>query len=73
MDIQGKVFIVTGGASGLGEGTARALASRGGPVVVADMQAAQGASFGLCGGQDGLANSSASACAGRASGAQASP
>ena len=25
MDIQGKVFIVTGGASGLGEGTARML------------------------------------------------
>ncbi|MEY4435695.1 MAG: hypothetical protein RL175_650, partial [Pseudomonadota bacterium] len=25
MDIKGKVFIVTGGASGLGEGTARAL------------------------------------------------
>ncbi len=42
MDIQGKVFIVTGGASGLGEGTARALASRGGKVVVADMQADKG-------------------------------
>ena len=26
MDISGKVFIVTGGASGLGEGTARMLA-----------------------------------------------
>ena len=38
MDIQGKVFIVTGGASGLGEGTARMLAARGGKVVVADMQ-----------------------------------
>ena len=30
MDIQGKVFIVTGGASGLGEGTARMLAASGG-------------------------------------------
>ena len=30
MDIQGKVFIVTGGASGLGEGTARMLAANGG-------------------------------------------
>ena len=27
MDIKGKVFIVTGGASGLGEGTARRLAA----------------------------------------------
>ena len=39
MDIQGKVFIVTGGASGLGEGTARMLAAQGGKVVIADMQA----------------------------------
>ena len=38
MDIQGKVFIVTGGASGLGEGTARHLAQLGGKVLVADMQ-----------------------------------
>ena len=42
MDIQGKVFIVTGGASGLGEGTARMLAAHGGKVVVADMQADKG-------------------------------
>jgi NAD(P)-dependent dehydrogenase (short-subunit alcohol dehydrogenase family) len=42
MDIQGKVFIVTGGASGLGEGTARMLAGAGGQVVVADMQADRG-------------------------------
>ncbi|MBL0420327.1 3-hydroxyacyl-CoA dehydrogenase [Ramlibacter sp. AW1] len=42
MDIQGKVFIVTGGASGLGEGTARMLASAGGKVVVADMQTEKG-------------------------------
>jgi NAD(P)-dependent dehydrogenase (short-subunit alcohol dehydrogenase family) len=38
MDIAGKVFIVTGGASGLGEGTARMLARAGGKVVVADLQ-----------------------------------
>jgi len=43
MEIAGKVFIVTGGASGLGEGTARMLAARGGKVVVADMQAEKGA------------------------------
>jgi len=42
MDIAGKVFIVTGGASGLGEGTARMLAAHGGKVVIADMQAEKG-------------------------------
>jgi len=42
MDIQGKVFIVTGGASGLGEGTARMLAREGGQVVLADLQAERG-------------------------------
>ena len=42
MDIAGKVFIVTGGASGLGEGTARMLAANGGTVVIADMQADKG-------------------------------
>ena len=38
MEIANKVFIVTGGASGLGEGTARMLAANGGTVVVADLQ-----------------------------------
>jgi NAD(P)-dependent dehydrogenase (short-subunit alcohol dehydrogenase family) len=42
MDIAGKVFIVTGGASGLGEGTARMLAAQGGRVVIADLQADKG-------------------------------
>jgi NAD(P)-dependent dehydrogenase (short-subunit alcohol dehydrogenase family) len=42
MEIKGKVFIVTGGASGLGEGTARMLAANGATVVVADMQAEKG-------------------------------
>ena len=42
MEIAGKVFIVTGGASGLGEGAARMLASHGGTVVIADMQAEKG-------------------------------
>jgi NAD(P)-dependent dehydrogenase (short-subunit alcohol dehydrogenase family) len=42
MDIAGKVFIVTGGASGLGEGTARMLAAQGGKVVIADMQVEKG-------------------------------
>ena len=47
MDIQGKVFIVTGGASGLGEGTARMLAAQGGTVVIADMQAEKGEAVAL--------------------------
>lgn len=42
MDIAGKVFIVTGGASGLGEGTARMLAEAGAHVVVADLQVERG-------------------------------
>ena len=42
MEIAGKVFIVTGGASGLGEGTARMLAAHGATVVVADMQQDKG-------------------------------
>ncbi|MEO6410317.1 MAG: 3-hydroxyacyl-CoA dehydrogenase [Burkholderiaceae bacterium] len=42
MDIAGKVFIVTGGASGLGEGTARMLAVYGATVVIADLQADKG-------------------------------
>ena len=42
MDIAGKVFIVTGGASGLGEGTARMLAANGATVVIADLQVDKG-------------------------------
>ena len=42
MQIQDRVFIVTGGASGLGEGTARMLAANGGKAVIADMNAERG-------------------------------
>jgi NAD(P)-dependent dehydrogenase (short-subunit alcohol dehydrogenase family) len=42
MDISGKSFIVTGGASGLGEGAARMLAEHGGKVVIADLQVERG-------------------------------
>ena len=42
MQIDGRVFLVTGGASGLGEGTARMLAANGATVVIADMQADKG-------------------------------
>ncbi|CDG84632.1 SDR family NAD(P)-dependent oxidoreductase [Janthinobacterium agaricidamnosum] len=38
MQIQDNVFIITGGASGLGAATARMLAAAGGKVVLADLQ-----------------------------------
>ena len=37
MEINKKSFIVTGGASGLGEATARMIVKRGGRVVLADI------------------------------------
>ena len=42
MQIENRAFIVTGGASGLGEGTARMLAAADGRVVVADLQTDKG-------------------------------
>ena len=42
MEIKNSTFIVTGGASGLGAATARILASAGGNVVVADLNADAG-------------------------------
>ncbi len=42
MEIAGKVFLVTGGASGLGEGTVRMFAANGAKVVIADLQADKG-------------------------------
>ncbi|MCC2596713.1 3-hydroxyacyl-CoA dehydrogenase [Pusillimonas sp. MFBS29] len=38
MEIKNKVFIVTGGASGLGAGTARMLVAEGAKVILADVQ-----------------------------------
>ncbi|KVZ85558.1 3-hydroxyacyl-CoA dehydrogenase [Burkholderia ubonensis] len=37
MEIRGNVFLITGGASGLGAGTARMLVQEGGKVVLADL------------------------------------
>jgi NAD(P)-dependent dehydrogenase (short-subunit alcohol dehydrogenase family) len=42
MQIKDNVFIVTGGASGLGGGTSRLLAANGARVVIADVQADKG-------------------------------
>ena len=42
MDLAASTFIVTGGASGLGEATARTLLAGGANVVVADLQAERG-------------------------------
>lgn len=42
MQIQGNVFIITGGASGLGAATARMIAANGGKVVLADLQVQAG-------------------------------
>ena len=45
MDINGKVAIVTGGASGLGEATVRAYVAKGGKVAIFDMNADRGAAI----------------------------
>src|SRR6185369_5894141 len=42
MQIKNSVFLITGGASGLGAATARMAAENGGKVVIADMQAEAG-------------------------------
>ncbi len=42
MEIKNSVFLVTGGASGLGEATVRMAVANGGKAVIADMQAEAG-------------------------------
>jgi NAD(P)-dependent dehydrogenase (short-subunit alcohol dehydrogenase family) len=42
MEIRDNVFVVTGGASGLGGATATMLARAGGRVIIADVQADKG-------------------------------
>lgn len=42
MKIENSVFVVTGGASGLGAGTARMLVANGGKVILADLNRAAG-------------------------------
>jgi NAD(P)-dependent dehydrogenase (short-subunit alcohol dehydrogenase family) len=43
MQVGGRTFLVTGGASGLGAATARRLAAAGGKVVISDINVEQGA------------------------------
>ncbi len=43
MDIKDSVFIVTGGASGLGEATVRRIVANGGKALIADLNADRGA------------------------------
>lgn len=45
MEVAGKVFLVSGGASGLGEATARKLVAEGARVVIADINQDRGASI----------------------------
>ena len=45
MDIRGSTFIVTGGASGLGAGTARMIVEAGGRAVLADLKEDEGSAL----------------------------
>jgi NAD(P)-dependent dehydrogenase (short-subunit alcohol dehydrogenase family) len=42
MELKGSTFVVSGGASGLGAGTARMIAGAGGNVVIADLKEGEG-------------------------------
>ena len=46
MEIKNNVFIITGGASGLGAATARMIVDNGGKVVLADVQVEAGEKLG---------------------------
>ena len=45
MQIKDQVFIITGGASGLGAATARMIVAQGGKAVLADVQDQAGAAL----------------------------
>ena len=42
MNIQGKVAVITGGASGLGQATAEAIIAKGGKVMILDRDEKKG-------------------------------
>ena len=44
-EFEGKTAVITGGASGIGEASARLFVAEGGNVVIADMQAARGSAL----------------------------
>ncbi|MCA3262878.1 MAG: SDR family NAD(P)-dependent oxidoreductase [Telmatospirillum sp.] len=71
MDIKGQAAIVTGGGSGLGEGTARALAAAGAKVAVLDINQAAAARVASEIGGMAIACDVASAASGEAAIAQA--
>ena len=42
MDVQGRIAVVTGAASGIGQATAEALAAAGAMVIIADINVEKG-------------------------------
>ena len=45
MDISGKVAVVTGGASGIGQAVVKAFVAKGGKVVIFDLNDSAGEAF----------------------------
>ena len=45
MDIQGKVAVVTGGASGIGQAVARGVVAKGGKAIIFDLNEEAGAAM----------------------------